>query len=53
VLSFSRVAVNAHYPSDLVGGAMVGIASALLLRALLARHGLLFRQETQTLNAAR
>jgi len=53
VLAFSRVAVNAHYASDLVGGAMVGIASALLLRALLARHGLLFGREAQTLNAAR
>jgi undecaprenyl-diphosphatase len=53
LLSFSRVAVNAHYPSDLVGGAMVGIAAALLLRHLLARHGLLFPEEAQTLNAAR
>lgn len=53
VLAFSRVAVNAHYPSDLVGGAMVGVASALLLRAFLARHGLLFGGRAQTLNAAR
>lgn len=44
LLAFSRVAVNAHYPSDLVAGAMVGIATALLLRHFLARHGLLFRE---------
>lgn len=51
LLSLSRVAVAAHYPSDIVGGAMVGVATALLLRRFLARRGLLF--EAQTLNAAR
>ncbi len=52
LLSFSRVAVNAHYPSDLVGGAMVGIGVTLWLRGLLARHGLAVGAD-QTRNADR
>jgi undecaprenyl-diphosphatase len=40
LLAVSRVAVNAHYPSDLVAGAIVGIATTLLLRCFLARRGL-------------
>jgi len=44
LLSASRVAVGAHYPSDLVAGAVVGIASALLLRSFLADRGLVFRR---------
>lgn len=48
LLSFSRVAVNAHYPSDVVGGAMVGIATTLWLARLLARHGLLFERARPT-----
>lgn len=44
LLAVSRTAVGAHYPSDLVGGAMVGIGSVLLLRRFLADRGLLFRR---------
>ncbi|GIK97345.1 MAG: phosphatase PAP2 family protein [Alphaproteobacteria bacterium] len=44
LLAASRTAVGAHYPSDLVAGAMVAIGSVLLLRRGLARCGLVFRE---------
>ncbi len=53
LISLSSVAIGAHYPSDIVAGAMVGIATALLLRRFLARRGLLFAPSPQTLNAER
>lgn len=39
VIAISRVVVNAHYPSDVIAGAIVGIAGALLVRGwFAARH---------------
>lgn len=43
LLALARVASHAHYASDIVGGAAVGIVSARWLARWLARHGLLFR----------
>lgn len=43
LFALTRVAVHAHYPSDVLGGAAVGIASATVLARWLARRGLLFR----------
>src|SRR3954452_7482751 len=31
VVAFARVAVGVHYPSDVLGGALIGIAAALLI----------------------
>lgn len=44
LLAASRTAVGAHYPSDLVAGAMVAIGCVLLLRRSLARRGLVFQE---------
>ena len=39
VIAVSRVVVNAHYPSDVIAGAICGIAGALLVRGwFTARH---------------
>lgn len=43
VAAASRVAVNAHYPSDIVAGAVVGILSAGAIARMMGRHRLLFR----------
>lgn len=40
----SRVVVGAHFPSDVVAGAMVGVVFTLAFAAWLARRGLVFRQ---------
>jgi undecaprenyl-diphosphatase len=43
IVAFARVYVGVHYPSDVVGGALIGIAVALILqltpplRSLIAR----------------
>jgi len=41
---FSRIAVGAHYPSDLIAGAAIAFATTFLLREVFARRGLLFRR---------
>ncbi len=41
---FSRIAVGAHYPSDLIAGAAVAFATTFPLRATFARRGLVFRR---------
>ncbi len=35
----SRISVGAHFPADVVGGALVALAIAALLHALLAERG--------------
>jgi undecaprenyl-diphosphatase len=42
VIAASRVAVGAHYPSDVLAGAIVGAAGALLVRDWCAARGLGF-----------
>ncbi len=42
LISVSRVAVTAHFPSDVLAGAVVGIAGALLVRRYFALRGLAF-----------
>lgn len=42
VIAVSRVAVTAHYPSDVIVGAAVGITGALLVRNYFAARGLVF-----------
>ena len=37
MLAAARVAVRAHYPSDVIGGAIVGIATARATQAIAAR----------------
>ena len=43
-LGFSRVAVNAHFVSDVVAGAAVAVVTTLWLRDLCARRGWVFRR---------
>ena len=43
VLAISRVAADAHYPSDVAAGYLVGFLFALSLARALARRGLVFR----------
>ena len=42
LIAASRVAVTAHYPSDVLAGALVGVAGALLVRRWFALRGLGF-----------
>ncbi|HET9903412.1 MAG TPA: phosphatase PAP2 family protein [Xanthobacteraceae bacterium] len=42
VMALSRVVVEAHHPSDVIAGAAVGIAGALLVRQWFASRGLGF-----------
>ena len=42
MLAISRVVVGAHYPSDVLGGAMLGIAFTVILAEALHRRGLVF-----------
>jgi membrane-associated phospholipid phosphatase len=44
LLSLTRIAVGAHYPSDLLGGAAVAIAITLALRRWCAARGWVFRR---------
>lgn len=45
-MAASRVAADAHYPSDIVGGFTVGFLFTLTLARWLARHDIAFRSET-------
>jgi undecaprenyl-diphosphatase len=45
VVSVSRVAVGAHYPSDVIGGLFVGVAYAYWLARRLAGKGVAFRRD--------
>lgn len=42
VVSFSRVPIGMHYPSDVFGGLVVGMLGAYLVRNIFARRGWLF-----------
>jgi undecaprenyl-diphosphatase len=42
LIAASRVAVTAHYPSDVLAGALVGVVGALLVRRWFALRGLGF-----------
>jgi undecaprenyl-diphosphatase len=41
-IAVSRVVVTAHFPSDVIAGAVVGVAGALLVREWFAARGLAF-----------
>ena len=43
VIGVSRVALGVHYPSDVVGGALLGLLGAYLVRWIFARRGWMFR----------
>jgi membrane-associated phospholipid phosphatase len=45
LIAVSRVIVNAHYPSDVLAGALVGIAGAILVRRYFAQRRLGFAIE--------
>ncbi len=42
VIALSRVVITAHYPSDVVGGAMLGVLGAILVRNWFAARRLVF-----------
>lgn len=42
VIGFSRLTEGAHYPSDVIAGALLGLAGAYLVRWAFARQGWLF-----------
>jgi membrane-associated phospholipid phosphatase len=42
LIAVSRVVLTAHYPSDVLAGAIVGVSGAVLVRAWLASRGLAF-----------
>jgi undecaprenyl-diphosphatase len=41
-IAVSRVVVTAHFPSDVIAGAVVGVVGALLVREWFAARGLAF-----------
>ena len=43
-VGLSRVAIGSHYPSDVVAGAALGVASAVVARIAFARRGIVFRK---------
>ena len=51
LVGLSRVAVGAHYPSDVLVGMCVGIVTSYGLACLFARHGVAFRHGTSRLIA--
>lgn len=44
LVAFSRLAIGAHYPSDVLAGAFLGVATAIYLRRAFAARGLVFRR---------
>jgi membrane-associated phospholipid phosphatase len=46
LIAMSRVMVNAHYPSDVLAGALVGIAGAVMVRRYFAQRRLGFAIES-------
>ncbi len=44
VIGISRVAVGAHYPSDVFAGAILGLLGAYTVRWLFAKRGWIFRE---------
>ena len=44
LVAMSRVIIGAHYPSDVLAGAAIGVGTALLMRRAFARRGIVFRE---------
>jgi len=51
LIGISRVVVGAHYPSDVLAGACIGVASAVLLRRLFAARSIVFKPAGGTIVA--
>jgi undecaprenyl-diphosphatase len=49
LVGISRVIVGAHYPSDVLAGAAIGIGTAIFLRRAFLSRGLVFRRTPQGL----
>jgi len=43
-IAYSRLYVGVHFPLDVVGGAVIGLATALLLLAVARRRSVRLRQ---------
>jgi membrane-associated phospholipid phosphatase len=53
LVALSRVALGAHYPSDVLAGAMLGIGSALALRRAFAARRIVFRSRGRSVETRR
>jgi undecaprenyl-diphosphatase len=49
VIGVSRVALGAHYPSDVLAGAILGMLGAYFVRVVFSRRSMLFRRSAEGL----
>ncbi|HWA20036.1 MAG TPA: phosphatase PAP2 family protein [Devosia sp.] len=49
VIGVSRVALGLHYPSDVLGGAILGLLGAYFARVVFSGRGMLFRRDPEGL----